>query len=133
MYHPNFTFQGFQYVRIVSYPGELKPEYFTAVVIHSDMQATGTFECSNADINQLHHNIIWGMKGNFVDLPTDCPQRDERLGWTGDAQIFCQTASYLMDTYAFFRKWLKDLAARSDGRWWSCACSTRSSHETKAG
>ncbi len=110
-FRPNFTFQGFQYVKIAKYPGEIKPENFEAVVVHSHMKPTGTFECSNADINQLQHNILWGLKGNFVDVPTDCPQRDERLGWTGDAQIFCRTASYLMDTYTFFSKWLRDVEA----------------------
>ena len=75
------------------------------------MEPAGQFECSNPEINQLHHNVLWSMKGNFLDIPTDCPQRDERLGWTGDAQIFCRTAAYLMDTYTFFRKWLVDVAA----------------------
>jgi alpha-L-rhamnosidase len=110
-YHPSFTFQGFQYARIVSYPGEPLLENFTAYAVHSDMEVTGTFECSNKDLNQLQHNIVWGLKGNFLDIPTDCPQRDERLGWTGDAQIFCRTASFLMNTYTFFSKWLKDVAA----------------------
>lgn len=110
-YHPNFTFQGFQYIKVAAYPGEIKLENFEAVAVHSEMTPLGSFETSNKDINQLHHNIVWGMKGNFVDVPTDCPQRDERLGWTGDAQIFCRTASYLMDTYTFFSKWLKDVKA----------------------
>jgi len=110
-YHPNFTFQGFQYIVLVEYPGEARLEDFEAIAVHSDMKPAGTFECSNPDINQLQHNIRWGMKGNFLDVPTDCPQRDERLGWTGDAQIFCRTATYLMDTYTFFSKWLKDVKA----------------------
>ena len=110
-FHPHFTFHGFQYAKITSYPGMAKPENFTAYAVHSNMGDTGTFECSNQDINQLQHNIKWGMKGNFVDIPTDCPQRNERLGWTGDAQIFCRTASYLMNTYQFYRKWLKDVGA----------------------
>lgn len=109
-FHENFSFQGFQYAKVTSYPGELKKENFTAYAVHSDMAAAGSFQCSNRDINQLHHNILWGMKGNFLDVPTDCPQRDERLGWTGDAQIFCRTATYLMDTYTFYRKWLVDVA-----------------------
>ncbi len=75
------------------------------------MERTGILETSNPDLNQLWHNILWGMKSNFLDVPTDCPQRDERMGWTGDAQIFCRTASYLMNTYTFFGKWLKDVAA----------------------
>jgi alpha-L-rhamnosidase len=89
----------------------LKPENVTAVVIHSAMEPTGTFECSDPLINQLQHNIVWGQKGNFLDVPTDCPQRDERLGWTGDAQAFCRTAAFNMDVAAFFTKWLKDLHA----------------------
>ncbi len=111
IFHENFSFQGFQYAKIASWPGEPKTEDFTACVLHSDMEPAGNFECSDPDVNQLHHNILWGMKGNFLDVPTDCPQRDERLGWTGDAQIFCRTAAYLMDTYTFYRKWLADMAA----------------------
>lgn len=110
VYHPNFTFQGFRYVHIAEFPCEVKKERFTACSIHSNMENTGYFSCSNEHLNQLHHNILWGMKDNFLDIPTDCPQRDERLGWTGDAQIFSRTASYLMDTYTFYSKWLKDLA-----------------------
>ena len=109
-YKPYFTFQGFQYVKIADYPGIPKAEDFAAYVVHSDMRLNSKFECSDKNLNQLYHNILWGMKGNFLDIPTDCPQRDERLGWTGDAQIFCGTATYLMDTYTFYRKWLKDLA-----------------------
>jgi alpha-L-rhamnosidase len=110
-FHPHFTFQGFQYAKIVSYPGELTIDKIHACAVHSDMERTGEFECSNPDLNQLQHNILWGLKGNFLDIPSDCPQRNERLGWTGDAQIFCRTASYLMNTYTFFSKWLKDVAA----------------------
>lgn len=110
-FHPLFSFQGFQYVRVARYPGEICPEDFQACTVHSALDCTGVFECSNQDLNQLQHNILWGMKGNFLDVPTDCPQRDERLGWTGDVQIFCRTACYLMDTYTFYRKWLADLAA----------------------
>lgn len=109
IWHPGFSWQGFRYVKIKDYPGELRLDDFTAIVIHSQMRISGRFACSNPDINQLHHNILWGLKSNFVDVPTDCPQRDERLGWTGDAQIFCRTASYLMHTQTFFAKWLVDL------------------------
>ncbi|MBC5689954.1 family 78 glycoside hydrolase catalytic domain [Mediterraneibacter sp. NSJ-55] len=111
VFQPNFSFQGFQYAKIASYPGIPQISNFTAYVLYSDMQRTGEFCCSNKDLNQLHHNILWGMRSNFLDVPTDCPQRDERLGWTGDAQIFCRAASYLMDTDTFFRKWLIDVAA----------------------
>lgn len=110
-FHPHFTFMGFQYVKILSWPCPVKAEDFTALVLYSDMEETGTFSCSHPLVNQLQHNILWGLKGNFVDIPTDCPQRDERMGWTGDAQIFCRTACYLMNTYTFYRKWLKDVAA----------------------
>lgn len=110
-FHPNFSYQGFQYIRIVSYPGKPEPEDFKAWVLHTGMEQTGKMECSNPDLNQLFHNILWGMKGNFLDVPTDCPQRDEHLGWTGDAQIFCRTATYLMDTYTFYSKWLRDVEA----------------------
>lgn len=110
-FEPQFTWQGFRYIRIDGYPGDLKPENFTAIALYSDMRPTGTFSCSNTLINQLQHNIQWGQKGNFLDIPTDCPQRDERLGWTGDAQVFSRTASYNMDVHNFFAKWLKDVAA----------------------
>ncbi len=114
-YEPRFTFMGFRYVAIEGM--DLKTENLTGIVVHSKMTPTGTFECSNSLVNQLQHNIQWGQKGNFVDVPTDCPQRDERLGWTGDAQAFCRTAAYNFDVSAFFTKWLKDVAAdqRPDG------------------
>jgi alpha-L-rhamnosidase len=111
IYEPRFTFMGFRYVEVTGFPGELKPENLTGIVVHSDMPVTGSFECSNPLLNQLQHNIQWGQKGNFVDVPTDCPQRDERLGWTGDAQAFCRTAAYNMDVSSFFTKWLKDVSA----------------------
>ena len=110
VYEPHFTFQGFRYVAVSGWPGEVKPEDFTGVVVYSAMERTGTFESSSAMLNQLEQNIIWGQKGNFVDVPTDCPQRDERLGWTGDAQVFAPTASFNFDTAGFYTKWLRDLA-----------------------
>jgi alpha-L-rhamnosidase len=110
VYEPHFTFQGFRYVAVSGWPGEVKPEDFTGVVVHSAMERTGTFESSSTLLNQLEHNIIWGQKGNFVDVPTDCPQRDERLGWTGDAQVFAPTASFNFDTAPFYTKWLRDVA-----------------------
>lgn len=116
-YEPRFTFQGFRYIKLINFPEPVRLENFTGVVLHSDMPLTGTFQCSDAMINQLQHNIEWGLKGNFLDVPTDCPQRDERLGWTGDAQMFIRTAAYLRGVGPFFTKWLHDLAAdqRSDG------------------
>jgi alpha-L-rhamnosidase len=110
-FEPQFTWQGFRYIKVEGYPGDLKPENFTAIALYSDMTPTGSFSCSNALINQLQHNIQWGQRGNFLDVPTDCPQRDERLGWTGDAQVFSRTASYNMNVHNFFTKWLKDVAA----------------------
>lgn len=115
-YEPRFTFMGFRYVAVDGFPGELKPENLTGVVLHSEMKPTGSFECSNPLINQLQHNIQWGQKGNFLDVPTDCPQRDERMGWTGDAQAFIRTAAYNMDVASFFTKWLKDVASEQDDR-----------------
>jgi len=110
-FEPHFTFQGFRYVKVVGFPGELKPENLEAIALYSDMRPSGSFSTSNELLNQLQHNIQWGQKGNFLDIPTDCPQRDERLGWTGDAQVFCRTAAYNMNVRNFFSKWLKDLAA----------------------
>ena len=111
VFEPHFTFHGFRYVRIAGWKGNLNPDDFTAVALYSDMPKTGSFECSDALINQLQHNIQWGQKGNFLDVPTDCPQRDERLGWTGDAQVFSRTAAFNMGVENFFAKWLKDVAA----------------------
>jgi alpha-L-rhamnosidase len=117
IYEPLFTWHGFRYLKVEGYPGELKPENFTAVVLYSDMQPTGTFVTSDSLVNQLQHNIQWGQKGNFLDVPTDCPQRDERLGWSGDAQVFSRTASFNMNVNSFFAKWLKDLEAdQVDGK-----------------
>ena len=110
-YHPHFTFMGFQYAAIISWPGKPEKESFVAQTLHSRMVPTGMIACSNSLLNQLHHNYLWGLKSNFLDVPTDCPQRDERLGWTGDAQIFCRTACYLMNAYTFYKKWLVDVAA----------------------
>lgn len=110
-YCPHFTYMGFRYAYIAAAPWEIKAEDIRACALYSRMEHTGYFHCSNGDLNQLWSNITWGLKSNFLDIPTDCPQRDERLGWTGDAQIFCRTASYIMNTYLFFEKWLKDVAA----------------------
>ncbi len=139
-FSPHFTFHGFRYIRIKGFKGEIRLDtsdgkqrsdfidlgtgsktnylYAGAVTLYSDMATTGQFNCSNPMLNQLQHNIQWGQKGNFLDVPTDCPQRDERLGWTGDAQAFSRTATYNMDVHNFFSKWLKDLAAdqSDDGR-----------------
>ena len=110
-YKPNLTFYGFRYIRVDSYPTDIDPNNFTAIVVHSEMKRTGYIESSDPLLNQLFSNIVWGQKGNFLDIPTDCPQRDERLGWTGDAQVFVKTASYNYDVLKFFKKWLNDLKA----------------------
>lgn len=109
-FEPHFTFQGFRYVKIEGYT-HVKLEDFQAAVLYSDIKTTGSFTSSNPLINQLQHNIQWGQKGNFLDVPTDCPQRDERLGWTGDAQAFSRTAAFNMGVHNFFVKWLKDVEA----------------------
>lgn len=110
LWKPEFTFYGFRYIRLTEWHGEVNPEKFTAIVVHSNLERTGHFECSDARINQLYHNIIWGQKSNFLDVPTDCPQRDERLGWTGDAQVFARCAGYNYNVDRFFRKWLSDIS-----------------------
>jgi alpha-L-rhamnosidase len=109
VWEPHFLFHGFRYVELLGFPGIPTEETITGIVIHSEMLQTGTFECSDPLINQLQHNIVWGQKGNFVDVPTDCPQRDERLGWTGDAQVFIRTAAFNMNVASFFTKWTRDL------------------------
>ncbi|HVM75183.1 MAG TPA: glycoside hydrolase family 78 protein [Candidatus Saccharimonadales bacterium] len=134
VFQPHFTFQGFRFVAVSGWPGEMKPEDFTGVVVHSAMERTGTFESSNALLNQLEHNILWGQKGNFLDVPTDCPQRDERLGWTGDAQVFAATASFNHDTAAFYTKWLKDLTLdQEDNGAVPFVIPNALSHETRKG
>lgn len=111
VYKSALTFFGFRYIRLENWPDEIKKENFTAVVVHSDIRRTGYFECSDETVNKLFKNIIWGQKSNFLDVPTDCPQRNERLGWTGDAQVFVRTASLNFDVKRFFKKWLHDLTA----------------------
>jgi alpha-L-rhamnosidase len=109
-WEPRFTFHGFRYVEVNDWPDELNLQDINAVVLHSDMERTGWFECSDPLLNQLHQNVVWGMRGNFLDVPTDCPQRDERLGWTGDLEVFAPTASFLYDVSGLLQSWLKDLA-----------------------
>ncbi|MBD0293376.1 MAG: glycoside hydrolase family 78 protein, partial [Jiangellaceae bacterium] len=109
-WEPRFTFHGFRYAEVAGWPGELTTSDLEAVVVHTDMRSAGTFTCSDPQLNRLHQNVVWGMRGNFVDVPTDCPQRDERLGWTGDLQVFAPTATFLYDTAGMLRSWLADLA-----------------------
>lgn len=110
VYTPSFTVHGFRYVKVEGFPGRPTPENFTGIALYSDLPLTGTFTCSDPRLNQLQHNILWSQKSNFLEVPTDCPTR-ERAGWTGDAQIYAPTGSFLMQTSEFFRKWLRDLAA----------------------
>ena len=109
-WEPRFTSHGFRYVAVDGWPGELATDDLVAIVCHSDMERTGWFECSDERVNRLHENVVWSMRGNFVDIPTDCPQREERHGWTGDVTAFAPTACFLYDTAGFFASWLADLA-----------------------
>ncbi len=110
---PHFTFHGFRYIALEGVPADVDPSCFTACALHSDMDTTGCFTTDNVLVNQLQSNITWGQRGNFIDVPTDCPQRNERLGWTGDAQVFCKTAGFNYNTALFFQKWMRDVAAET--------------------
>lgn len=118
VFEPKFTFHGFRYVEITGLRRKPNLEDVTGIVLHTEIPSTGFFECSEPLVNQLQSNIVWGQKGNFFEAPTDCPQRDERLGWTGDAQIFIGTAAFNRDVTSFFEKWCEDMedAQFSDGR-----------------
>jgi alpha-L-rhamnosidase len=113
---PHFTYYGFRYVKVTGWTGEINADDFTGCVLYSDMEITGHIETSNPLVNRLFLNALWGQKGNFLDVPTDCPQRGERLGWTGDAQVFSGTASFNMDTFAFFTKYAYDIAREQEDR-----------------
>lgn len=108
-WEPAFTFHGFRYVSAEVTRGEVEIMELTGIALYSEMERTGEFSCSHEKLNQLFENIVWGQNGNFLEVPTDCPQRDERLGWTGDAQVFAPTAAFIRDVSAFFHKWLRDL------------------------
>jgi len=110
-WEPTFTYHGFRYVELSGFPKNIKPtlDWVRGIVLYNDMRSTGSFFCSKPKINTLQNNIRWGQKSNFFSTPTDCPQRDERLGWTGDAQVFIPTAAFNMDVSAFFTKWMLDL------------------------
>ncbi len=110
VWEPRFTIHGFRYAEITGWPGEISPGSVVARVYHTDMERTGWFESSDPLLNRLHENIRWSMRDNFVDIPTDCPQRDERLGWTGDLQVFAPAASFLYDCSGMLRSWLRDVA-----------------------
>ena len=108
-FEPTKTFHGFRYAEVTGWPGTLTADSLEAVVVHSELARTGTFECSDPLLNQLHTNVVWGLRGNFLDVPTDCPQRNERLGWTGDLAVFAPSAAYLYDVESFLADWLVDL------------------------
>ena len=117
-YRPRFTFFGFRYLRIDEAPEGFRADQIRAVVLHSEMTRTGWLESSDPMLNQLFSNCLWSQKGNYLDIPTDCPQRDERYGWTGDGQIFCRAATYQYDVRQFFRKWLADVRAAQHENGW---------------
>ena len=110
-YKAKYTFFGFRYVKVVDWPEEVLAENFRGIVMHSEMKRTGYFTCGHEKLNKLYSNIVWGQRDNFLDVPTDCPQRDERLGWTGDTQVFARAASINYDTEKFYKKWLRDMAS----------------------
>ena len=116
MFEPRFTTHGFRYVRVEGHPGPFGPGDVTGVVVHSDLRRLGWFSCSDDRVSRLHEAVVWSLRSNMCDIPTDCPQR-ERAGWTGDWQIFAPTAAYLYDVLAFTRKWLADVSLdqRADG------------------
>ena len=114
VYEPHFTFHGFRYVAVAGLPGPPDSTTITGIAVSSDLAQTGSLVTSDSLLNQLLRNIVWGQRSNFLDVPTDCPQRDERLGWTGDAQVFARTAAFNMDVSGFFAKWLADMAADQD-------------------
>lgn len=109
VWSPRFTFHGFQFVEVTGYPGKPDKDSITGLVLHSDTPLTSSFECSDPVANKLFKNVVWTQRANFLDLPTDCPQRDERFGWTGDAQVYVRTATYNADVAAFYTKWLREL------------------------
>lgn len=108
-WQPRFTYHGFQYVEVTGYPGKPGLDAITGVVLHSDTPLTSSFECSDPVVNQVYRNAVWTQRANFVELPTDCPQRDERLGWMGDAQIYVRAATYHADVASFYNKWLREV------------------------
>ena len=114
VYEPHFTFHGFRYVAVTGLPAPPDSTTITGIAVSSDLAQTGSLVTSDSLLNQLQRNIVWGQRSNFLDVPTDCPQRDERLGWTGDAQVFARTAAFNMDVSGFFAKWLSDVAADQD-------------------
>jgi alpha-L-rhamnosidase len=124
-FEPLFTFHGFRYAEVAGYPGNLGPGDVRAIVVGSDNPETGSWECSDTNLNQLFSNIVWGQRGNFLSVPTDCPQRDERMGWMGDAQVFAPTAARNADVAAFLGKWMVDVDDGQGARGDFAKCSPR--------
>jgi alpha-L-rhamnosidase len=124
-FEPLFTFHGFRYAEVTGYPGKLSPADVRGIVVGSDNPATGAWESSDTNLNQLFSNIVWGQRGNFLSVPTDCPQRDERMGWMGDAQVFAPTAARNADVAAFFDKWMVDVDDGQSARGDFAKCSPR--------
>jgi len=115
VFEPRFTFHGFQYVELTGFPGVPDKNAITGCAIYSAAPPAGSFECSSPMVNQLYKNLTWSQRGNYISVPTDCPQRDERLGWMGDAQIFIRTGTFNMDIAAFFTKWMRDVVDAQSG------------------
>lgn len=134
VWEPRFTFRGFRYVEMTGYPGTPPLDSVTGLVLHSDVPIVGEFECDHRLVNRLFENIVWGLRGNYLEVPTDCPQRDERQGWTGDAQIFVRTATYIADIAAFMTKWMRDLndGQRKDGAYPDVAPAARTRYGSPA-
>ncbi len=109
-FKPTLTFYGYRYIRVDSFPEQITADSFTSVAVYSQLKRTGHIESSDGMLNQFVNNVLWGQRSNFLDVPTDCPQRDERMGWAGDAQVFIRAATYNYDCESFFEKWLGDLA-----------------------
>jgi alpha-L-rhamnosidase len=116
VWEPRFTFHGFRYVQVSGHKEKPSADTITGIPIYSDSPETSSFECSNPLVNQIYKNIVWGQRSNYLEVPTDCPQRDERLGWTGDTQVFIRTGTYNQDVAAFFTKWIQDLADSQDAQ-----------------
>ena len=123
LFRPLFTFHGFQYAEL-SVEGNVEIIDIIAEAMYTDLNSSGTFSCSDDIVNKVYQNALWGQRDNFLNVPTDCPQRDERLGWTGDAQIFCQSAMFNMDCKKFFEKYLSDVRDEQLGNTYSCTCTT---------
>ena len=118
IFEPRFTYHGYRYIEVRGYPGEMTADKISGIVVHSNLNRSGFFDCSNELLNTFYRNILWSQKGNFLEIPTDCPQRDERMGWLGDVQVFMPIGMYNLDIDAFIAKWMRDVVDSQfeDGR-----------------